>query len=299
MSKRGRPYSPKTILAYMEAANTLLRYAEQLQLPQDPRELRAEHFDRYAAALRKAGNRPVTVGDRINGLSNFFAFLVERGVLARNPLSGRRLRPESEPVAPLSAADLQALMDVCSPQSWHGARDLAVIWALLDTGMRASELVGLDVADLDHQTWTLRIRHGKGGKFRSARLGVAARRYVGDFLILWRGDEPGALFPSQQGRLSPGSLLQLVARLGRAAGVERVHPHRLRHTFAVEFLRAGGDVFRLQMLMGHSTLEMTRRYTAFLSMQDALDAHEAASPGDALGLRGPPRTARKGPVGGR
>lgn len=273
----------------MSAATTFLRHAPALGLPDDPRQLRTEHFDRYAVALRKAGNRPVTVGDRVNGLSNFFAFLVQRGIVTRNPLAGRRLRPESEPVAPFSASEVQALMDVCSTRNWQGARDLAILWTLLDTGLRASELVGLDLADLDRQEWQLKVRQGKGGKFRTARLGNAARRYVGDFLILWRGDEDGPLFAGRKGRLTPHGLLQVLYRLGRAAQVANAHPHRLRHTFAVEFLRAGGDVFRLQMLLGHSSLEMTRRYTAYLSMEDALAGHEVAGPGDALGLRAPRR----------
>lgn len=133
----------------------------------------------------------------------------------------------------------------------------------------------------------MRVRRGKGDKARSARLAV------GDWLGLWRGGAPGPLFPGLTGeRLLRTGLSAAIRTLGRRCGVE-VHPHLLRHTFATQFLRAGGDLATLQLLLGHETLEMARHYTAALADEDALVAHEAASPGDTLGLtRKRPRRGR-------
>lgn len=273
---------------------TFVRFAGELGLPEAVTALRAEHLAGYAQALRDRGAKPTTVVDRLNALAPFFSWLVARGVLRRTPLE-RRIRPapRSEPVRPLARHELQALFDACDARTWRGARDLAILWTLFDTGIRAQELCSLALADVDRQEWTIRIRHGKGDKDQRARLGQTARRVVAEWLQLWRADVPGPLFPSTRateagsGALRRDSLTKLIAGIGRRADLSDVHPHRFRHSFAVEFLRARGSPFELQLLLGHATLEMTRKYTAFLAEEDALAAHEFASPGDALGLRTP------------
>lgn len=286
-SARGRPYSPRTIAGYREGLAAFVRAGELLAFPEDVARLSRLDLDRYARSLRVGGAKATTVADRFNVLGPFFSWLVGRGVISRTPLdASRRPRPRSEPVEPLTRGQVQALLDGCEPGTWLGARNLAMLWVLLDTGMRAGELAALELGDLDEGDWTLRIRLGKGDKARRARLGEVSRVPVADFVVLFRGREPGPLFPSQGGRqFRRDGVSALVAGIGRAAGVLKSHPHRFRHTFAVEFLRAGGDPFRLQLLLGHTTLEMTRRYTSFLSMEDALAAHVVASPGDAMGLR--------------
>jgi integrase/recombinase XerD len=161
-------------------------------------------------------------------------------------------------------------------------RDRAIIKVLLDTGLRASELCQLRIDDYDPATGDLRVRFGKGGKTRLAYLEKSARRDVWRYLATRDdADDPNApMFLGHFNRpMTKDGLRILITRLGKKAGVPRCHPHRFRHTFALEFLRSGGDVFTLQKLMGHSTLDMVRHYLN-LAQVDVRNAHRRASPVD-------------------
>src|SRR5579859_230442 len=257
LSARGKPYSPKTIAGYREGLGMLKRSAAELGLPDDLRQWKPADLDRYAQHLRARGAKPTTVADRLNVVARFFTWCVVRRLIARSPLeASRRPRAASDPVRPFTRAEVEQLLGACDGEVWIGARDGAIVLTLADTGLRAAELVGLDLADLDWDVWTLRVEHGKGGKKRVARLGLDARRQVADFVELFRGREPGPLFPSRYGkRLSPDALCEVFERLGRRGGVLGAHPHRMRHTFGVEFLRAGGNPFELQLLLGHAVTD--------------------------------------------
>jgi hypothetical protein len=148
---------------------------------------------------------------------------------------------------------------------------------VLDTGLRASEVCALDVGDVDLKSGQVRVKHGdpggaKGGKGRVVYLGKAARRALWRYLSS-RADGADADAPLFVGklhrRMDKGLLRQLIVRLGEKAGVAHAHPHRFRHTFALTYLRAGGDVFTLQALLGHRTLEMVQHY-ARLAQVDTL-----------------------------
>jgi integrase/recombinase XerD len=148
-------------------------------------------------------------------------------------------------------------------------RDTAIIYFLLDTGVRASELCQLRLVDYEAQEGTWRVRGAKTGHPRAGRLSPPARRAVGRWLANYRGrygEEPDTVFVGlangQVTRLTPNGLTQLLRRLGRAAGItdRRVSAHTFRHTFALWYLLDGGDPATLQMLLGHAGLWMTMRY---------------------------------------
>jgi integrase/recombinase XerD len=165
-----------------------------------------------------------------------------------------------------------------------GLRDRALILVLLDTSLRASELCALSVGDVDLKTGQVLVKHGekggaKGGQGRVVCLGKTARRSLWRYLAS-RADGEGPDAPLFLGRRMNKSVLrQLVARLGAKAGVAHAHPQRFRHTFAITYLRSGGDVFTLQALLGHGTLEMVQHY-ARLAQIDIEQAHRRASPVD-------------------
>jgi integrase/recombinase XerD len=155
-------------------------------------------------------------------------------------------------------------------------RDRCILLTLLDTGMRASELCALKVQDVDLKTGKVSVQ-GKGAKERHVYLGDVARRSLWKYLA---DREDGPLFATHNGRpMQRHWLRELIANIGKKAGVAHAHPHRFRHTFAVEYLRHDGDVFTLQILLGHSSLVMVRRY-AKLAAVDAERVHRKASPVD-------------------
>jgi integrase/recombinase XerD len=170
-------------------------------------------------------------------------------------------------------------------------RDRALIMALLDTGLRASELCALRICDLDIKTGRIEVRHGvgggaKGGKGRSVYVGKTTRRAIWRYLS-GRDDQNEISSPLflVEGirRFNPDSLRHLIVRLATKSGVQDAHPHRFRHSFAIIYLRSGGDIFTLQELLGHRSLEMVRHYS-HIAQLDIQEAFQRASPVDNLRL---------------
>ena len=162
-------------------------------------------------------------------------------------------------------------------------RDRALIKVLLDSGLRATELCSLAIRDYDPKTGEIRVRFGKGGKQRFVFVEKGARRELWRYLAQREQDDTDPEDPLFLGRndkpMNKTSLRLLLNRLGQKAGVPNCHPHRFRHTFAIQFLRGGGDVFSLQKLLGHSTLDMVKHYVA-IAQVDIQNAHRRASPVD-------------------
>lgn len=229
-------------------------------------------------------------------LSSFFAWLAREFNLP-DPMD-RIPAPKFQKaeVLPFTREQIEGLLKVCDRSAEAGTllrkrftmtrttavRDRALIKVLLDTGMRANELCQLNVGDYDPQTGDIRVRFGKGGKHRIVYLEKNARRDLWRYLARREdaNDPRAPLFTGRfDRRMRNDGLRHLLIRLGRRAGVPNCHPHRFRHTFALEFLRSGGDVFSLQKLLGHSTLDMVRHYLN-LAQVDVRNAHRRASPVD-------------------
>jgi integrase/recombinase XerD len=166
-------------------------------------------------------------------------------------------------------------------------RDQAIILTLLDTGLRAMELFKLVIRNVDQKTGRVEVKHGvigvaKGGKGRTVYLGKVARR------TLWRylaeredaSDPDAPVFMAQNGRLfNPNSLLQLIQGIADRSEVKNAYPHKFSYTFAITYLRSGGDIFTLQSLLGHASLEMVVHYAQITEL-DVEQAHRKASSAD-------------------
>lgn len=166
-------------------------------------------------------------------------------------------------------------------------RDRAMVLMLLDTGLRANELCSLKIGDIDIKTGKVDIKHGviggaKGGKGRVVFMGKSARRAIWVYLAS-REDGEDADAPAFVGKfgrpVNKMALRHLLTDLGNKAGIKKCHPHRFRHTFAITYLRSGGDVFTLQSLLGHGSLDMVQHY-ARIAQIDIENAHRRASPAD-------------------
>jgi integrase/recombinase XerD len=270
-NKRGRPYMLRTIEAYAEHLRLWQRWAGERTIS----ELSTALVTGYLAELRQQGLAAWTVSTRDKVLRIWLNWCVERGIFSRSPLEkSRRLTAQDPPVEVLTPEQVRRLLDCCDRQLWIGTRDAAIIVTLWRTGLRASELLALELDDYDPQTRRLRVRHGKGDKYRIVGVPDDAPAMLDDWIIVARGEEPGPIFFSDRGgRLGRWSLVQLFRRLGQRAGIAGVHPHRFRHTFACDFLRAGGDSAILMRLLGHSSLAMTMRYLRAIQADQAAAQH--------------------------
>jgi integrase/recombinase XerD len=201
---------------------------------------------------------------------------------------GKLKRPRYQPNAiyPFSQEDIKSLLTKAQTLSRNAERDKAILLTLLDTGLRVGELCRLRIGDLNLATGELRVApfgSGQKSKARAVYIGKAARRAVWR-IVIDQTDPAAYLFASTRSKpMHPNAIRWMMRRLGKKAGVSNLHPHRFRHTFAIQFLRNGGDVFSLQRLLGHSTLDMVKRYLA-LADADLANAHEGASPVDRWGL---------------
>ena len=146
-------------------------------------------------------------------------------------------------------------------------------------------MANITLNDVNWETGSILIRHGKGSKQRLVHMCSKAKRDLWRYVTLYRHSESDTLFINRNGDpLDVIGIKILIKRLGQRAKV-KVHPHKLRHTFAISYLRNGGDVFSLQYLLGHSSLQMTQRYLHSLNANDAANAHRKYSPLENLGKK--------------
>lgn len=162
-----------------------------------------------------------------------------------------------------------------------GKRDQAVIVTFLETGIRASELCDLKMSDYDRERGQLNIRHGKGNKQRFVYLGDSAKKYLWRYLITRKDARPNdPLFATMTHQhMSRDNLLNAVVAIARRAGVKKANLHKFRHTFAISFLRNGGNLLELKKLLGHESIETLQIYVE-LSQADLARAMRTASPAD-------------------
>jgi site-specific recombinase XerD len=164
-------------------------------------------------------------------------------------------------------------------------RNLAIVWLMLESGLRRFELCALDVADVDVRGRTALVRHGKGNRARVVVFGDSSAQALQRWLRK-RGRDAGPLFVSVRGdRLTPGGLSQLLSRIKRRSGVQ-VRPHMLRHSWAHYSLESGMREHDVMNLAGWTSSAMLKRYGAALAQERAIAAGRAHQVGNALKARG-------------
>jgi site-specific recombinase XerD len=228
--------------------------------------------------------RPTTVKTYYAHLQSFFNWLVSEELIRSSPLAPLSIpRAHSDQIQPFTMEQVEALL-LATKRASYPQRDEALILFLMDTGVRATELCSLKMRDVDLYACSAQVL-GKGNKRRTVCFGRRCARLLRGYLRreFRQSDDP--VFTSERGgtALTRSGLLQLIHKTGKRAGIQvtRCSPHTFRHTFAVEFLRAGGNVFTLQQLLGHTGLQITQRYVA-LAQADIQAQHRQFSPGDCL-----------------
>ena len=191
-------------------------------------------------------------------------------------------------ICTLSDEEIMAIVRTLDHNRRFEARNLTIFLILLDTGLRIGELVSLKMPDVHISQGYMKVM-GKGRKERIVPIGNSAQKALQRYVLRHRTRPAHAgienVFLSTRGTpLTRNSMKLVFARLGQRSGVKRLHAHLCRHTFATRFLTNGGDVFTLQRILGHSTLEMVRHYVN-LASDDILAKHQICSPLDRLSLR--------------
>ena len=226
-------------------------------------------------------------------LASFLGWAQTEGYVADNAAHAiEPPNPKPKVVEPFSEAEIKALLAEVGrgTDTELRLRDRSLLLFLLDTGVRISELCSLAMADVDIRAGSARVR-GKGrldngrGKERIVMFGNRTRTALHRYLLIRGNDSAkGLLFATTDNRrLDRRHLATHLRRIGRRIGLAKCNPHRFRHSFAIMFLRNGGDIYTLQRLLGHSSLEMVKRYLA-IAQTDLEVAHNKAGPVDNMTL---------------
>lgn len=269
-----RGLAANTVSAYRRDLETWLDYCRQAEL--DPAKADGDDVTDFLASLRE-GRAPATralapssVARMLVALRSLYRFLVREDYLPADPTAriGSPKQPKSLPKA-IRIDEIESLLGAPA-DDLLGRRDRAILESLYGAGLRISELVGLDVDDVDLDASTVLIRAGKGSKSRRVPLGSMAIKAVGAYTtqtrpaLVTRGSSGrSALFLNARGgRLSRQGCWKILKTYARRASLsDKVSPHTLRHSFATHMLDAGADIRVVQELLGHASLATTQVYT--------------------------------------
>ena len=297
--------SPRTVMWYEHKLRIFRDYLHRQFQVDDPAEITADHIRTFLVHMRdevhlgelnphrlpeKKLLSPHTVQGYFRAVRAFFTWLMNEEYLDKDPCA-RIHRPKApQNVVPtFDEEQIRRLLAIPERRRRNGFRDRTILLLLLDTGMRLSELTGLATGDLHLEDGYVRVT-GKGSKERMVPLGSRVRKALWQYIARYRPEpeHPGidAVFLNHDGTpMKPEGVYRMIVNRGKQAHIEgvRCSPHTFRHTFAVSFLRNGGDVFTLQRILGHTSLVVTRMYCN-LNDNDIQAQHRQCGPVDRLGL---------------
>lgn len=260
--------------------------------------LQTAQFTHNGAVPRTETLSNKTVKNTHTALSSLWTWAIKQGYADEHiPKKVDVPDPDPPEIVPFTKYEVRDILDATqyqATQNGHGhrrrtkrlrLRDKALILFLLDTGVRASECCRLTIANVDLKAGAARVigksrRNSGKGKERSVYFGDRCRKALWEFSTIRDTIKSDPVFPVRSGNhFDRRNLGQHISRLGDRAGVEDCYPHRFRHTYAINYLRNGGDIYTLQRSLGHTSLDMCRRYLK-IAEADLEQAHRRASPVD-------------------
>ena len=278
LSKEADGVKETTLKMYHCMYRSLVEHLSLTKL-QDATTITPQDLQRWVLYLKDQKHYANATRDqRIAKCKSFFKWCCDNGFLAEDPARSLKRPKQNWQPDPLSEDELHMLLQE-STKGRCGVRNYAVICFLLDSGVRNSELRNLKPDDISLKTGQVKIREGKGGKSRTVIIGKRAKEALWRWMM-HRPEETEYLFCTENGRKFDRTVLRrIVSVIGDKVGV-RAYPHRLRHTFALQYLKLGGDPYSLQYLLGHEDMTVTKHYVK-IAAQDATEMYR--SPLDALG----------------
>jgi integrase/recombinase XerC len=277
-----RRASEHTIRSYAKDLGLYCQYLEEVQGAEaDPTAVDSRRLRRYSAWLSGHGYAASTVARRLACVRSFFRYLRRTGVVTSDPAVGLRNPKQPRRLPRLLRIDeVIRLLDSVPTDGGAGVRDRAMLETLYGGGLRVSELVGINLADLDFDQEIVRIR-GKGKRERLCPIGPLAVHWIKRWIVYRQAKHPSeaGLFLNQRGtRLTTRSVGRLLERhLMRAGLMNLASPHTLRHSFATHLLDRGADLRSVQELLGHRNLTTTALYL-HVTPERLRDIYDGAHP---------------------
>jgi site-specific recombinase XerD len=258
--------SPHTVKAYhRDLAAFALWWEQTTGRAFNPKVVDSRDIQEYRGCLLRQGRAPATINRRLIALRRFFDWAERARVMADSPfhILETVLVKEQQDTAPRWLERKEQLALLRAVREKGSQRDLAIIQTLLGTGLRISELVALEMPDLDmsERKGLLRVRAGKGSKARQIPLDNNTRQTLISYLEERRDDTSGRLFLGQRGPLNQPGVNYLVTKYAYQARLEGCTSHTLRHTFAKNLVDAGTPLDQVAALLGHESLDTTKVYT--------------------------------------
>ncbi len=276
-------YAKNTCLAYRADLDEFSGFVKNKQgrknfviQKTDPWQIR-----QYLGWLYKKGNKKATIARKLSTIRSFFRFLMQKQIIKKDPAKGI-LTPKKERYIPVWLTVDQAfnLLDSVKPKNLLDLRNKAMFETLYSTGIRVSELVGLNLDHIDFEKGLIKV-HGKGKKQRIVPIGQKALDAISDYIkALGNGDgENQALFLNKNGkRITARSVRRILKQTAEKTGLPvNVSPHALRHSFATHLLDSGANLRAVQELLGHESLSTTQKYT-HLSIDKLMEVYDKAHP---------------------
>lgn len=312
---RSEGKSIRTVEGYSKVLNYFAEYLEKNDLSDRLADLNIDvvrDFILYLQTKKRRNSHPYTkpngnlspasVQNYVRSLRPFFSWLHREGYTEENILA--QLRPPKIPqkmVQILTNEEVARILTCINNNTIFGSRDRAMVITPLDTGLRLSELIGLKLIDAHIDQGYLKVM-GKGAKERVVPIGNVAHKALQRYLFHFRPEpffeDQDHFFLTLDGRpMSISTVQTIFVWLAKKSGVKRFHVHLCRHTFVTNYLINSGDVFSLQQILGHNTLQMVRNYINLASAQVRVQ-HRKLSPMDRMNL-GRVKLGRTGKNGGR
>jgi site-specific recombinase XerD len=284
-SLRATNRAPRTIQAYLEAARLFETFLHDRGMPADVDAIRREHIEAFLEDDLSRGLAAATAAGHYRRLQQLFRWLDEEGEIPQSPMA--KMRPPQvpeQPVPVVSDDDLAKLLKACTGNGFAPRRDVAIIRLFIDTGVRLGEMASLAVDGID---WDLDVVHvvGKGRRARAVPFGSRTAQALDRYLRVRRQHVAAsneALWLGVRGAMTHWGISQMLARRCDEAGLERIHPHQFRHTFAHAWMAARGNETDLIRLAGWRSREMVGRYGASAADERARDAHKHLALGDRI-----------------
>lgn len=279
-----RQASPHTLSSYRRDLFQCLDWLSEHSDVQAWHQLTRQHLRQYLVFRHQQGLSPRSLQRQLSSLRTFLTWLQQQHHLTDNPADGLKAPKAAQLLPkPVDPDQLQHTLDTLSKESDEvSIRDSAILELLYASGLRLAELVSLDLSQLKLSQQQVRVM-GKGKKERLVPFGGKATQALTAWLAIrsgWclRGDEPALFLGIRGRRIHRSTVQQMLARIGQEQGMsDRLHPHRLRHSFASHLLESSGDLRGVQELLGHADISSTQIYTR-LDYQHLARVYDDAHP---------------------